>query len=234
MYGSGLWDKLPVFAEIVTEIASLIDFDIIHCHDWVTFEAGKKLKATYDKPLCLHVHALETDRTYKAIKNDIFEIEQSAMQMADLVFPVSGYTKEQIVEHYTINADKIVPIYNAIDEKLIKRWKHSIPERIVTFLGRITAQKGPEYLFETAQKVVEQYPDVKFAIAGSGDQLAQLIAASADNKISKHFIFTGFISRENADALTGYFRCILYALRFRAIRVDCIGSYSCRSTLCID
>lgn len=201
MYGKGLWEKLPVFAEIVNEIAGLIDFDIVHCHDWVTFEAGKKIKATYDKPLCLHVHALETDRTFKTIQNDIFEIEQSAMQMADLIFPVSGYTKDQIVEHYKINGDKITPIYNAIDEKLIKRWKHKIPQKIVTFLGRVTAQKGPEYLFETAQKVVAEYPDVRFVIAGTGDQMAQLIAASADNQISKNFIFTGFISRENADAL---------------------------------
>lgn len=201
MYGKGLWEKLPVFAEIVNEVAGLIDFDIVHCHDWVTFEAGKKIKASHDKPLCLHVHALETDRTYKAIQNDIFEIEQSAMQMADLIFPVSGYTKEQIVENYGIDAEKITPIYNAIDEKLIERWKHKIPQRIVTFLGRITAQKGPQYLFETAEKVIRKFPEVRFVIAGTGDQMAQLIAASADKKISKNFIFTGFISRNNADAL---------------------------------
>ncbi len=201
MYGKGLWEKLPVFNEIVNEIAGLIDFDIVHCHDWVTFSAGKKIKASYDKPLCLHVHALETDRTFKANKNDIYEIEESAMQMADLIFPVSAYTKTQIVENYGIKENKIFPIYNAIDEKLIKRWKHTIPERIVTFLGRITAQKGPEYLFETVQKVVVEYPNVKFVIAGTGDQLAQLIAASANKQISKHFIFTGFISRENVDAL---------------------------------
>ena len=201
MYGKGLWDKLAVYGEIVNEIAGLIDFDLVHCHDWVTFSAGKKIKATYGKPLCLHVHALETDRAFKTIKNDIYDIEKSAMQMADLIFPVSGYTKEQIVEHYGIKGDKIVPVYNAIDEKLIKRWKHVIPERIVTFLGRVTAQKGPGYLFEAAKKVAAEYPNVKFVIAGTGDQMAQLIAASADQQISKYFVFTGFVSREDVDAL---------------------------------
>ena len=201
IYGKGLWDKLPVYSEIVNEIAGLIDFDLIHCHDWVTFGGGKKIKATYGKPLCLHVHALETDRTFKTIKNDIYEIEHTAMEMADLIFPVSQYTKEQIIEHYEIKGEKIIPIYNAIDEKLIKRWKHAIPERIVTFLGRLTAQKGPKYLFETAQKVVAEYPNVKFVIAGTGDQMAKLIAASADQQISRNFVFTGFVSRENVDAL---------------------------------
>jgi len=196
------WKNLQKrYSEVVNEIAGLIDFDLVHCHDWVTFGAGKKIKLTYNKPLCLHVHALETDRTFKTIKNDIYDIEQTAMQLADLVFPVSQYTKTQIVAHYGINADKVFPIYNAIDEKLIKRWKHKIPEKIVTFLGRITAQKGPQYLLETAQKVVAKYPDVKFVIAGTGDQMIQLMAASAKGKISKHFMFTGFISRDKADAL---------------------------------
>lgn len=201
MYGKSLWDKIPVYTEIVNEIAAFIDFDIIHCHDWVTFSAGKKLKETYDKPLCLHVHALETDRSHKEIKNKIYDIEQSAMEMADLIFPVSQYTKEQIVAYYGVNGDKITPIYNAIEEKHIDRWRHKIPSRLVTFLGRITAQKGPQYLYDTAVKVIEAYPEVTFVIAGTGDQLMSLIAASADKQISKHFIFAGFITRNDVDAL---------------------------------
>ncbi len=201
MYGKSLWEKIPVYTEIVNEIAAFIDFDVIHCHDWVTFGAGKRLKESYGKPLCLHVHALETDRSHKKIKNRIYDIEQSAMEMADLIFPVSQYTKEQIIAHYGMKGDKITPIYNAIEEKYIERWRHKIPGRLVTFLGRITAQKGPQYLYDTAVKVIDAYPDVTFVIAGTGDQLMSLIAASADKQISKHFIFTGFITRNDVDAL---------------------------------
>ncbi len=201
VYGWSLWGKMKVYNELVGALAGSIDFDVIHCHDWVTFNAGKTVKGLYGKPLCLHVHALETDRVGTSARNEIYEIEHSAMQYADRVFPVSNYTKEQIVEHYGIASNKIVPIHNAIDQKLIKRWKHKIPQRIITFLGRITLQKGPQFLFETAKKVVAQYPNVRFVIAGKGDQLMQLVNASARANLSRYFIFTGFISREQVDAL---------------------------------
>ena len=201
VYGWSLWEKMKVYNELVGVLAGSIDHDVIHCHDWVTFNAGKTVKGLYGKPLCLHVHALETDRVGTNVRNEIYEIEHSAMQYADRVFPVSHYTKEQIVEHYGIAAKKIVPIHNAIDQKLIQRWKHKIPQRIITFLGRITLQKGPQFLFETATKVIAQYPNVRFVIAGKGDQLMQLVNASAKKHLSRYFIFTGFISRQQVDAL---------------------------------
>ncbi len=201
VYGISLWKKLSVFAEVVTVIAADIDFDIIHCHDWLTFEAGKKLKSTFEKPLCLHVHALETDRVGKGVKNDIYNIEYTAMKMADMVMPVSYYTKTQIIENYDIPGEKITPIYNSIEPELIERWRHKIPQKIVTFLGRITSQKGPSILFRTVEKVVEKYKNVRFVIAGTGDQLAELVNASANEKLSKYFVFTGFLSRDEVNAL---------------------------------
>jgi len=191
LYGWSLWSKMQVYEDLVGVLAKFIDFDVVHCHDWVTFNAGKKIKGLYNKPLCVHVHA----------RNDIYEIERSAMDYADRIFPVSNYTKEQITEHYNIDASKIVPIHNAIDAKLIRRWKHKIPQRIVTFLGRITLQKGPQFLFETAKKVIAKYPNIRFVIAGKGDQLMQLVNSAAQAELSRYFIFAGFINRSEVDAL---------------------------------
>jgi len=201
LYGWSLWSKMKVYEDLVGVLAKFIDFDVVHCHDWVTFNAGKKVKGLYNKPLCVHVHALETDRVGTSVRNDIYEIERSAMDYADRVFPVSNYTKEQITEHYNIDASKIVPIHNAIETKLIQRWKHKIPQRIITFLGRITLQKGPQFLFETAKKVIAKYPNIRFVIAGKGDQLMQLVNSAAQAELSRYFIFTGFINRSEVDAL---------------------------------
>ena len=201
VYGMSLWKKLSVFKELVAVIASDIDFDIIHCHDWLTFDSGKKLKAVYGKPLCLHVHALETDRVGKDVRNDIYEIEYSSMTQADMVMPVSYYTKTQIIEHYNIPSNKITPIYNSIEPQDIAKWRHRIPQKIVTFLGRITQQKGPYFLLETIAKVVEKYKNVRFVIAGSGDQFANLVDASAYKQLSRYFIFAGFLKRHEVNAL---------------------------------
>ena len=201
VYGGGLWEKLKAYNDLVCALSTILEFDIIHCHDWLTFEAGMYVKRLTGKPLALHVHALETDRISEDVRNDIYQIERDAMLLADVIFPVSHYTKTKIVHHYKIPPYKIFPIHNAVDAKIAKQWKHRIPQKIVTFLGRVTMQKGPEYFFEAAEKVVAAYPDVKFVIAGSGDQLYELIDKTAYKQLGKHFIFAGFLRRDEVDAL---------------------------------
>ncbi len=201
VYGWGMWEKMQAFTIIVENLAKYLDFDFIHCHDWITFGAGIAVKNNLKKPLALHVHALETDRIDQNPYNEIYNIEIKAMQSADVIFPVSDYTKRCIIENYGISEEKIVPIHNAIDKLDMERWKHKIPQKIVTFLGRITFQKGPEFLFETIQKVVSVYKNVRFVIAGSGDLLEPLIMKGAYQKLSRYIIFTGFIDSNKVNAL---------------------------------
>ncbi|MGX1931000.1 glycosyltransferase [Flagellimonas sp. 2504JD4-2] len=201
VYGIGLREKMKAFKEIVAVMSKHISFDLIHCHDWVTFETGMLIKYLTNKPLAVHVHALETDRAGINTRNDIFHIEKNAMEMADVVFPVSEYTKQSIIKNYGITEDKIVPVHNAVDYVSTKRWRHLLPQKIVTFLGRITPQKGPIFLLETIQKVVNVHKDVIFIIAGSGDQLEEILMQSAYKRLSRYMIFTGFIKRDKVNAL---------------------------------
>ncbi|MEM1220006.1 MAG: glycosyltransferase family 4 protein [Bacteroidota bacterium] len=201
MYGDNLMQKISIYTELVAEIAQYLDFDLIHAHDWLTFSAGKVLKNRFRKPLVLHVHALETDRSGQSARNSIYSIEREGMMAADAIVPVSAYTKQRITEHYKVSSHKIHPVHNGINPKLIKRWNSLIPEKIVAFVGRITFQKGPQFLLETAEKVIDHYQNVRFVIAGQGDQLETLMDQIADRELSKYFIFAGFLSREEVDAL---------------------------------
>ncbi|MEO1713839.1 MAG: glycosyltransferase family 4 protein, partial [Bacteroidota bacterium] len=170
MYGDNLMQKIMIYTELVAEIAQYLTFDLIHAHDWLTFRAGKVLKNRFRKPLVLHVHALETDRSGQSARNSIYSIEREGMMAADAIVPVSAYTKQRITEHYKVSGHKIHPVHNGINPKLIKRWNSLIPEKIVAFVGRITFQKGPQFLLETAEKVIAHYQNVRFVIAGRGDQ----------------------------------------------------------------
>ena len=201
VYGWGLWHKLDAYVEVVSLISEFISYDVIHCHDWLTYRAGIRLKEQTNKPLAIHVHALETDRVGSHVKNEVYNLEKKAMIAADVVMPVSEYTKRQIVRYYVNYPDNIVPIHNAVSKDEVNRWKHIMPQKIVTFLGRITAQKGPEYLLETIQKVVSEYTEVRFAIAGKGDMLASLISSSAYQGLSRYIIFAGFLSRADVNSL---------------------------------
>lgn len=200
-YGPDIMRKVKAYTEMVHQLSSKIDFDVIHAHDWVTFPAAVHLKQKTGKPLLVHIHSLETDRAHTEARNPVYHIEHQGMLKADRVLPVSAYTKSTIIHHYGISAEKIFPVYNAIENNDIYKVKREDPEKRILFLGRITRQKGPEFLLETMVKLCGKAKDVKFIVAGNGDQAdwlkEQVTAAGLDEQVE----FTGFIKRDKVSAL---------------------------------
>lgn len=198
-YGANIMHKVAVYSEIVAKIVQNKDFDIIHAHDWVTYTAAVRIKQLTGKPLVVHVHSLETDRIGTHAKfmygNAVFDIEKYGMTEADLCIPVSHYTKQCAAEHYGIDPDKCRPVYNAIDPEPVYRIERNAGDKIVLFLGRITFQKGPKYMAETAYKVVQRFPNVIFFVAGVGDQLDQLKDMVTQMGVRDKFVFGGFLKK---------------------------------------
>ena len=196
LYDSGIGERVYNFAKIASLLAVQKEFDIIHAHDWMTFVAGMEIKAMTGKPLVLHIHSLEVDRNGPDSKNWIYHIEKTAMEYADALIPVSYYTAGAIQTFYGIGNDKVFPVHNGIDQVQAFRSESSLPEKIVLFLGRITGQKGPEYFFETASKVLEFMPNVRFVMAGTGNMMKGIIETSAYKHLGNKFHFTGFLNHE--------------------------------------
>ncbi len=200
-YGFNLFHKVNLFARVCEELSLDGDFDVVHAHDWVTFPAALRIKNRTGKPLVLHVHALETDRSGEATRNEIYWLERDSLQHADRIIAVSEYTKEQMVGHYQIDRAKITVVHNGIDPANFERVAHKLRDKLVVFLGRITHQKGPNFLLETAEKVARVYPRVKFVVAGVGDQFCHLLETAAYKKVGSKFIFTGFLSKAKVNEL---------------------------------
>lgn len=201
IYGGDILKKIALYTQLAEQIAKDKDYDVIHAHDWITFSAGVRIKKMSGKPLVLHVHSLETDRAGECCRNGIYTLEKEAMMDADLIFAVSQFTKDQIILHYNIDEGKISVIHNGIDPGDTPRKPHQLKDKLVVFLGRITHQKGPEFLLETVEKVTQVYPRVKFVVAGTGDQFAHLLETSAYKKMGSKFIFAGFLSKAKVDEL---------------------------------
>jgi glycogen synthase len=181
---------------VASEIARHHSFDVIHAHDWLTYLAGIEAKRISGKPLIIHVHATEFDRAgEKNIDKRVFEIERKGMEEADLIIAVSKWTKDIIVDKYSIDEEKVRVVHNGIipQEEIDFSILPKISDHIVTFLGRITYQKGPQYFIEAAQKVLQHYPDAHFVMAGSGDLLPAMMERVAQLKMSSRFHFTGFL-----------------------------------------
>ncbi|MFZ6014408.1 MAG: glycosyltransferase [Bacteroidota bacterium] len=195
-YGPSLLEEVVRYADVASVIAKQNDFDLIHAHDWLTYLAGIEAKKVKKKPLIVHVHATEFDRAgQNNIDERVFEIEKLGMEGADMIIAVSQWTKDIIVDKYGIDPNKVHVVHNGVmplDEPHFS-FIPKISEQVVTFLGRITYQKGPQYFIEAAKKVLHYFPDAHFIMAGSGDLLPAMIDQVAQLKLSSRIHFTGFL-----------------------------------------
>jgi glycosyltransferase involved in cell wall biosynthesis len=210
-YGWNFFEEVKAFNKRCVEIAKHKKFDVIHCHDWMTVEAGMQIKKNTGKPLVFTVHSTEYDRTANIYPmNFIAEIEKRGIQEADLVITVSKGMKKQLIERYEADEKKIIVIYNGIDASkyfgLIKKENKGI----VLFLGRLTNQKGPYFFLHTAKKVLEKRKDVMFIVAGQGEQLPELIRISIGLGIMDNIVFTGYLSEE--ELLQAYAMADVYVM----------------------
>ncbi len=199
-YGTDLFQEIANYAAIASLLGVSHDFDVIHAHDWLTYPAGIAAKMVSGKPLIVHVHATDFDRSGGSVNPGVYEIEKNGMEYADKVIAVSNLTRNIIIEKYGINPDKVVTVHNAVEplenREMIKRQK-GIDGKIVTFLGRVTLQKGPEYFVEAAHLVLQKMKDVRFVMAGSGDMLRHIIHRVSALHMGDRFHFTGFLKGED-------------------------------------
>jgi len=202
-YGKDLILEVSRYALVAAQIAKNKKFDLIHAHDWLSFPAGIAAKKMSGKPLIAHVHATEFDRSGQTVNQRVYDIERAGMEAADKIIAVSQLTKNTIVSKYGIPEEKVVVVHNAVlDTSIIKsKEKKKVPEKIVTFLGRITFQKGPEYFVEAAYKVIKKDENVRFVMAGSGDLLNRMIQRVAELRIGTKFHFTGFLKGDDVDKM---------------------------------
>ncbi|MDD3567375.1 MAG: glycosyltransferase family 4 protein [Bacteroidales bacterium] len=195
-YGKDLMKEVSRYAIIAGSIAAKEKFDIIHAHDWLTYLAGITAKMVSGKPLVVHIHATEFDRSGENVNQAVYNIEKQGMEMADMVIAVSHLTRSIVINRYGIPEDKVVTVHNAVDFRgndPCADVTKNVPEKVVTFLGRVTFQKGPDYFVEAASKVLKRYDNVRFVMAGSGDMLNRMIRRAAELGIAHKFHFTGFL-----------------------------------------
>ncbi len=198
VYGRDLFEEVQRYAALAKYIAKEEEHDIIHAHDWMTYQAGINAKKASKKPLVVHLHATEFDRTGENPDDRISHIEWLGLKEADRIITNSNYTKQNIIKHYKIPAEKIDVVHWGIDDVDVPSFDTPLKkDKIVLFLGRITLQKGPDYFIEVAKKVLTYEPDTKFVIVGDGDMLPRIINRAAELGITNKIIFTGALSGDD-------------------------------------
>ncbi len=179
--------------------------DVVHAHDWLTYEAGILAKKNFGIPLVAHVHATEFDRGGASGGNPLIrQIEYEGLLWADRIIAVSQATKNTIIEKYGIPADKIEVAYNGFnapdDDYCYDGSSYQYIEglkkqgyTVVSTVGRFTLQKGLGHMMRAAARAISIHPKMIFLFAGDGEQREELMRTSAELGISNNVIFTGFI-----------------------------------------
>jgi glycosyltransferase involved in cell wall biosynthesis len=195
-YDTNLMEEINKYAVVAAVIAGDNDFDVIHAHDWLAYPAGIAAMEVSGRPLVIHVHATDFDRSGGNVNPDVYKIEKSGMDAASKIITVSNLTRDIVINKYNIDPSKVETVYNAVEPVHISEDLHDVKgfdEKVVTFLGRITMQKGPEYFIEAAYKVLRVMKNVRFVMAGSGDMMERMIRRAASLRITDRFHFTGFL-----------------------------------------
>jgi glycosyltransferase involved in cell wall biosynthesis len=200
-YCGDMYTEVHKYAAAAVKLALQEDFDIIHAHDWMTYPAAIAVAAVTGKPLVVHVHSTEFDRSGEHVNQMIYDIERAGMHAADKVIAVSFLTRNIIIGRYGVTGDRVEVVYNGVERNgnglNLGTTDIKKDEKIVLFLGRITMQKGPEYFLGAAKKVLEVMDNVKFVMAGSGDMMRRTIELAAELGIGSKVLFTGFLRGED-------------------------------------
>lgn len=197
-YCGDMFHEIHRYAGSAVRLAVHEDFDVIHAHDWMTYPAGIAVAAVTGKPLVVHVHSTEFDRSGEHVNQVIYDIERKGMHSADKVITVSHLTRNIVISRYGVIGEKCEVVYNGVEPNgngsmSVNRTGIRSNEKIVLFLGRITMQKGPEYFLQAAKRVLGEMENVKFVMAGSGDMMNGIIEMAADMGIGDKVLFTGFL-----------------------------------------
>jgi glycosyltransferase involved in cell wall biosynthesis len=201
-YCGDMLAEISRYAAAAVKLAQQEELDVVHAHDWMTYPAGIAVAAVMGKPLIIHVHSTEFDRSGEHVNQAVYDIERRGMHAADKIIAVSHLTRNIIISRYGVTGEKVEVVYNGVDRDSgsdLNFDKVGIrsDEKIVLFLGRITMQKGPEYFLMAAKKVLEVMDNVKFVMAGSGDMMGRIIEMAAAMGIGHKVLFTGFLQGED-------------------------------------
>ena len=114
-YPKNLHEEINNYSIIAGVVARTEEFDIIHAHDWLTYPAGIHAKSVSGKPLCIHVHATDFDRSRGKVNPTVYSIEKDGMDNADCIMCVSELTRQTVI-------NRNCKIFQDLIIRVRKRW----------------------------------------------------------------------------------------------------------------
>jgi starch synthase len=162
--------------------------DLVHSHTWYANGAGHIAGLLHGIPHVVTAHSLEPLRPWKAEQlgggyRVSGWLERSAFAGAGAIIAVSNGMRNDILRSYPfLEEQRVQVVHNGID---LERWKPVEDDGIlrslgidpsrptVVFVGRITRQKGLQYLLKAAAQLP---PDVQLVLCAGSPDTPEILA----------------------------------------------------------
>ena len=190
-WGRGLSFFSDIFAYNVLAASKLVNeivrkdqrkVDIIAAHDWLSIIAGTSARRELKIPLAFHVHSTERGRNMGGGSPVVSGLESMGGNVADKVITVSYSMRDELLSMGFSEA-KIRVCYDGVDPakydpakvsaeavaKLRESYGFTEKDKMMLFVGRLTAMKGVDRLVNAMPRIVEKIPNAKLVILGVGD-----------------------------------------------------------------
>jgi glycogen(starch) synthase len=181
--------------------------DIVHIHDWLTVSSGIAAKQMLRVPLVMTFHSTEASRSSHSPSPEsamVEGLEWWGSYEAARVIAVSGWMKTEVASLFKTPPGKVVEIPNAVDPQkfevevdsraIRKKWKISDGEKLITAVGRLTAQKGFDDLVRAYPIIKRSVPASRLLVVGDGYMRGDLESLAEQEHVRDSTIFAGFIS----------------------------------------
>jgi len=190
----------------LTEMVREEGYDIIHSHGARANFIARSLKKRVSVPVVTTVHSdylLDFDGIYKKIFYTFLNV--ISLKKMDYYIAVSSSFKDMLIER-GFRPNSIYTVYNGMnfDKEIKFDSKEEFAKRIgieinpddfyVGIIGRHEYVKGHDVFIRAAKEVADKKPNVKFLIAGDGENRGALCELARELGIEDKIIFTGFIS----------------------------------------
>ncbi|MHB8567033.1 MAG: glycosyltransferase family 4 protein [Nitrososphaerales archaeon] len=181
-------------------------FDLVHVHDWLVLPSGAEIKSFLNCKMVSTLHSLEFRRAGGVNSPEgkmVDSFEWWITYESSLVIVCSGSMKEDAKGHFNIPDSKMWVIPIGIDakkfdrdtpdrEKIRARYGVQLGEKLILFIGRLTHQKGCEFLIKSIPSIAK-YHNIKLVIVGDGYQRGELEYGASITGESWRIRFAGFI-----------------------------------------
>ncbi len=177
-------------------------FDLVHAHDWMAVPGAVGLKKTLDLPMVFTVHSTQKGRDGidSAYQRTIHNLEWYGTYEASEVITVGKDFSEEVKHSFNVPDEKVNYIPNGVDLEKFDAHNHRLNyndyaldwEKIVLFVGRMYPQKGPGHLINAMPSILEDSPEAKFIMVGSG--ATEHYKGIAKSRVGDKVHFPGYVS----------------------------------------